>query len=193
MTRRRPNGTATRFTEFNRRSAAAVASQVYRRCAMTARIALGCWAMLALTACSETRQPEPIATTDAVAAAPARPAASMATAPSASSAVAEKSIPLALRGRWGLVAADCSSTRGDAKGLITISSDTVRYYESVAKLSKVTERSDTSLAARFAFSGEGMEWQRDMMLKLQDGGEALIKQEFGADAVPGPLPYRKCS
>ena len=168
---------------------------------MTPRIALGCWAMLALAACSETKQPEPIAageatgeaTGDAVAAAPAMPAASMPPTPSAASAAAEKSIPLALRGRWGLVAADCTSTRGDAKGLITISADSVRYYESVAKLSKVTERSDTSLAASFAFSGEGMEWQRDMTLKLQDGGKAVVKQEFGADAIPGPLTYRQCS
>ena len=112
---------------------------------------------------------------------------------SAAPAEAEKSIPLALRGRWGSVAADCTSTRGDAKGLITISADSLRYYESVAKLGTVTERSDTSLAAGFAFSGEGMEWQRDMTLKLQDGGKALVIQEFGADAVPGPLTYRHCS
>ena len=112
---------------------------------------------------------------------------------SAAPAEAEKSIPLALRGRWGLVAADCTSTRGDAKGLITISADSLRYYESVAKLGTVTARSDTSLAANFAFSGEGMEWRRDMTLKLQDGGKALVKQEFGADAIPGPLTYRQCS
>ena len=155
---------------------------------MTPRFAFGCCAAMALAGCSETKQPAPLATTDAVA-----PEASMTPVASAAPAEAEKSIPLALRGRWGLVAADCTSTRGDAKGLITISADSLRYYESVAKLGTVTARSDTSLAANFAFSGEGMEWRRDMTLKLQDGGKALVKQEFGADAVPGPLTYRHCS
>ena len=160
---------------------------------MTPRFAFGCCAVLALAACSETKQPAPLATSDAVDAAPAMPEASMSPGPSASPPEAEKSIPLALRGRWGLVPADCTSTRGDAKGLITISADSLRYYESVAKLSKVTERSDTSLAAGFAFSGEGIEWQRNMTLKLQDGGKTMVKQEFGADAIPGPLTYRHCS
>lgn len=160
---------------------------------MSPRFALGCWAILALAACSETKQPAPVSTAAAVDAAPAMPSASAAPTPSASPTRAEKSIPLALRGRWGLVAADCTSTKGDAKGLITIGVDSVRYYESVAKLGKVTKRSDTSLAASYAFSGEGMEWQRDMTLKLQEGGKSLVKQEIGADAVPGPQTYLHCS
>ena len=182
-------GTTALLAEFNLLELAAF----IWRTAMTPRFAFGCCAVLALAACSETKQPAPLATSDAVDTAPAMPEASMMPRPSASPPEAEKSIPLALRGRWGLVAADCTSTRGDAKGLITISADSVRYYESLAKLSKVTERSDTSLAAGFAFSGEGMEWQRNMTLKLQDGGKTLVKQEFGADAIPGPLTYRHCS
>lgn len=160
---------------------------------MSSRFALGCCAAMALCACSETKQPAPLSTADAVGAASAMPSASMAPMPSASPATLEKSIPLALRGRWGLVAADCTSTRGDAKGLITIGADAIRYYESVARLSKVTARSDTALAARYAFSGEGMEWQRDMTMKLQDGGKSLVKQEFGADAVAGPQTYLQCA
>ena len=160
---------------------------------MTPRFALGCCAALALAACSEPKQPAPDATFAAVDAASATPEATITPTASAAPVETEKSIPLALRGRWGLVAADCTSTRGDAKGLITISADSVRYYESVAKLSKVTERSATSLTARYAFSGEGMEWQRGMMLKLQNGGKAMVKQEFGADAAPGSLTYLQCS
>ena len=157
-------------------------------------------AVLALAACSKGRDPAAVKTDPALAAtvqseavAASGPAGEPTPPSEASSDLAEKTIPAALRGRWGLVAADCTSTRGDAKGLITISADSLRYYESVAKLGTVTARSATSLAAGFAFSGEGMEWQRDMTLKLQDGGKALVKQEFGADAVPGPLTYRHCS
>src|SRR6478736_2899433 len=37
-------------------------------------------------------------------------------------------IPEQYRGRWGQVPADCSSTKGDAKGLITIGDKTIRFY-----------------------------------------------------------------
>ncbi len=37
-----------------------------------------------------------------------------------------KTIPAALHGRWGMVPADCTSTRGDNKGLLTI---TARWPE----------------------------------------------------------------
>ena len=167
---------------------------------MKRKILIAGAAVLALAACSKGRDPAAVKTDPALAAtvqseavAASGPAGEPTPPSEASSDLAEKTIPAALRGRWGLVAADCTSIRGDAKGLMTIGADSLRYYESVAKLSKVTERSATSLAAGFAFSGEGMEWQRDMTLKLQDGGKALVKQEFGADAVPGPLTYRHCS
>jgi len=63
------------------------------------------------------------------------------------------SIPMAMRGRWGLVPADCTSTKGDTKGLITIDAASIRFYESVAKLTKVDQRSETALKAGYAFSG----------------------------------------
>ena len=155
-------------------------------------------AALALAACSKGQDPGAIKTDPALseAAAPplsesATPAA--ATTPSEASAdQAEKSIPAALRGRWGLVAADCTTKRGDDKGLITIGATTIKFYESVAKLAKVAQRSETALRASYAFTGEGMEWKRDMTLALQPGGKVLIKQEFGADAPPGPYKYARC-
>ena len=155
-------------------------------------------AVLALAACSKGQDPNAIRTdpalTEAAVAPPSESPASVATpATEASADQAEKSIPAALRGRWGLVAADCTSTRGDAKGLLTIGADSIKFYESVAKLAKVTQRSDTALKASFAFSGEGMEWKRDMTLALQPGGKVLIKQEFGEDAPPGPYKYSRCT
>src|ERR1044072_7834775 len=46
----------------------------------------------------------------------------------------EASIPAQYQGRWGMVPADCTSTRGDAKGLITIGDKTIRFFESTATL-----------------------------------------------------------
>lgn len=103
------------------------------------------------------------------------------------------SIPAALQGRWGLVAADCTSTRGDAKGLIEITGDTITFYESRATLGDIAERSDDSIRATFSFTGEGMTWTRDMTLAAQDGGEALVRTEYGEDAMADPLRYSRCS
>ena len=95
-------------------------------------------------------------------------------------------------GRWGLVPADCTSQRGDNKGMITITADQIRFYESVAEISAVKESSPTRLRASLAFEGEGMQWTRDALLEARPGGGQLFMEEFGADAVPGPRTYTRC-
>lgn len=102
-------------------------------------------------------------------------------------------IPAVLQGRWGLVPADCTSTRGDNKGLLTISSDTLRFYESVGTLGKVVDRRPTRIVADFAMSGEGQEWSRRMTLDAGDDGNTLIRREQGDDAMPNPLRYQRCA
>ena len=111
---------------------------------------------------------------------------------SASPEVPPTTIPVAAQGRWGLVQKDCISKLGDNKGLITISSTNIRFYESTGRLGAVAERSDTRIRAAFAFTGEGMEWTRDMILDVQDAGKTLIRREYGQDAAPGPFKYAKC-
>jgi hypothetical protein len=37
-----------------------------------------------------------------------------------------------------------------------------------------------------------MEWTRDAVLDLTDGGRTLILEEFGDDAVPGQRTYTRC-
>ncbi|MBE9637672.1 hypothetical protein [Salipiger mangrovisoli] len=108
----------------------------------------------------------------------------------ASSPVQETGIPMAMQGRWGLVPADCTSTRGDAKGLMEVSAERLGFYESRAVLAEVSERSDTRLAASFDMTGEGMSWQRDMVLVAK--GDTLVRQESGEGAIPGPLTYQRC-
>lgn len=102
-------------------------------------------------------------------------------------------IPEALLGRWGLVPADCEVGRPDAKGLMVVSPTDLRFYESVGKLGKVANADSGSIRASFAFTGEGMEWTRDMALSLDAGGTALVRREFGEDAVSEPLRYGKCN
>src|SRR5690349_16626028 len=43
-----------------------------------------------------------------------------------------EAIPASLQGRWGLSPMDCTSTRGDAKGLLIIGPADLKFYESRA-------------------------------------------------------------
>jgi hypothetical protein len=101
-------------------------------------------------------------------------------------------IPAALQGRWGLVPADCTSTRGDAKGLLTISPTTLKFYESLGTLGKIRTRTASTLRADFSFSGEGMTWTRDETLSVS--GNKLTRTERGGDepGSGGPFTYTRC-
>jgi len=110
----------------------------------------------------------------------------------ASAEPAPSTIPTAIQGRWGMVPADCDPARDDAKGLLTIGPTKLEFYESVGTLTDIEEASATRIRASFAFTGEGMAWQRDAALEVQDNGQTLIRREYGEDAAPGPLRYSKC-
>jgi hypothetical protein len=84
-------------------------------------------------------------------------------------------IPAALHGRWGMTPADCTSTRGDAKGLLEVSADGLRFYESRATPVRNVERSGDSIRADFAFTGEGETWTKFQTLALQDA--RLVRTE----------------
>lgn len=101
-------------------------------------------------------------------------------------------IPAIAHGRWGLVPADCTSTRGDAKGLLVVDATSLKFYESVARLGEVKERDANGIRAVFAQTGEGMEWTREMGLDVQPGGKTLVRREYGPDALKGPQDYAKC-
>jgi len=126
-------------------------------------------------------------------AAPAEPA----TAPTATSEPTEipapTEIPVPIQGRWGMVPADCTSIRGDAKGLLTITADKLEFYESVGTLDTIMDAEPTLIRAAFDFEGEGMTWEREIVLDLQDDGATLIRREYGQDAAPGPFRYAKCN
>jgi hypothetical protein len=113
--------------------------------------------------------------------------------PAVDAAATGEDIPQAVRGRWGLVPADCTSTRGDAKGLLEIDATTLRFYESRGTLGDIERRSENAIAAEFAFEGEGQTWSRDMTLSVEGGGRTLVREESGDDALEAPLEYTRCS
>jgi hypothetical protein len=161
------------------------------------RTALPATAALLLAACSSGSEPAATETSDAAKVDPELTAAASATPspttmPEATQSPVADAIPAAAQGRWGLVPADCTSTRGDAKGLLIVEPKRIKFYESVAKLGAISESSASRLRAAFAFSGEGMEWKQDMTLDVQDGGKTLIRREYGDEAAPGPFKYTRC-
>lgn len=101
-------------------------------------------------------------------------------------------IPDQFHGRWGLVLGDCTSTRGDNKGLLTISDAGLKFYESRGTLDKVLGATANSFDANYKFSGEGQTWERVERLKLvneklQRRTDAAVGQE-----PPVNLTYSRC-
>jgi hypothetical protein len=160
------------------------------------RISLVLPALLVLAACDNGTQGADTTTEEA--AAEGNLAENSSIAPTLSPPVdpgtpAPTDIPAVMRGRWGLVAADCDPSRDDAKGLLAIGADKLEFYESVGTLDTIMEAEPARIRAAFDFEGEGMTWEREIVLDLQDDGKTLIRREYGEDAAPGPFRYSKCS
>ena len=125
------------------------------------------------------------------------PAQEAAVAPEVSNAVPSSglaalpdsvTIPTFLHGRWGLTPGDCTSTRGDAKGLLVVSADQLKFYESVGKPTGPLEVSPDSASGDFAFTGEGMTWKKYQALELQNG--KLVRTESSPMAS---FTYARCT
>ena len=100
---------------------------------------------------------------------------------------AATAIPPTLHGRWGLTPGDCTSTRGDAKGLLIVSANDLRFYESRAVPGSDTQSDPDSISGHFDFTGEGESWTRYEALKLQN--RKLIRTEANPTAS---FSYAKC-
>jgi hypothetical protein len=98
-------------------------------------------------------------------------------------------IPAAFHGRWGMVPADCTSTKGDAKGLITINADSITFYESKGRLTKVTLNAPENFTGIFAFTGEGQTWSNSQNLKLTGSSNTLVRSETD---VSQSYSYKRC-
>ncbi|MCB2047237.1 MAG: hypothetical protein KDE32_03310 [Novosphingobium sp.] len=140
-------------------------------------------AIAALSACSKpTGEPEAAATTEAP----------VASASAAETFVPVTEIPEPVRGKWGINLADCDVSRGDAKGSLEIGADSLKFYESVARLDRINAVAKRGIGAEFRFSGEGEEWTRTMQLFVSSDGKTLTREEFGPDAMEQPLTYLRC-
>lgn len=148
-------------------------------------------ALLLAAACGESADE---AASDADAVLPVEPDGGVddgATLPPAQ-ATGAPTIPAAVQGRWGLTPADCASADGAAEGLLVIGPDRLSFYESRGTLRDVSQADERGIRAVYAFTGEGMEWMRDIALNLEVGDARLVRREFGEGAPQEPLTYTRC-
>jgi hypothetical protein len=97
-------------------------------------------------------------------------------------------IPAALHGRWGLTPGDCTSSLGDAKGLLVVNDSELRFYESRAVPAKDAQAGADFISGTFHFTGEGQSWSKFEALQLQ--GHDLVRTETKPAAS---FSYAKCS
>lgn len=146
---------------------------------------------LALAACAENveEQPEPDASETMM---PVEPDGGIGDGATPPADMVDGDIPAGFHGRWGLVPADCTSDRGDAKGMIYIDAEGIQFYESRGVVGTVETSEPGQFRATYDFTGEGMEWTRDMELSVSEDGTQLVRSEYGEDALAEPLTYTKC-
>jgi hypothetical protein len=155
---------------------------------------IGCLGMLTVVACGGR---DPVANeanntaglpaiNDAVPDASGDPPEKQAAPPAQSSAPAAV-IPAALHGRWGLSPGDCTSTRGDAKGLLIVGPDEIKFYESSAVPGSNTQAAADSISGEFRFTGEGQTWTKFEALALQQ--QELVRTESNPMAS---FTYARC-
>lgn len=152
-------------------------------------------AMLAVVACSG-RHPVDDQANDAAGLPASRenapdatgaPPANKANPATSATAASAARIPAALYGRWGLAPNDCTSTRGDAKGLLLITPAELRFYESRAVPGSNTSTRPDSISGSFTFTGEGQTWSKFIALQIQKDG--LVRTESNPSAS---FTYAKC-
>jgi hypothetical protein len=113
-----------------------------------------------------------------------------ANATTATNAVAPEptaTIPAPLQGRWGLTPADCTSKRGDAKGLLIVTPDRLTFYESRAVPAAGVQADNDSISGNFDFTGEGQTWSKYQALKRNR--DKLTRTETNPAAS---YTYAKC-
>jgi hypothetical protein len=110
-----------------------------------------------------------------------------AAAPQPAAPQSTPNIPVSLQGRWGLTPADCTSMSGDAKGLLVVAADQLKFYESRAIPSADVNADGGSITGHFNFTGEGQSWSKFEALKRT--GDKLTRTETNPAAS---YTYAKC-
>lgn len=113
--------------------------------------------------------------------------------PNEAASAADQTNPAAIRGRWAIDAADCAKRPGTDLTVLTIDAAKLRFHESDGELAKVRDVGLRWIVADYSFSGEGMEWDRQMRLEVSDDGKALVRHDMDEGAAAPPMRYMRCT
>jgi len=103
------------------------------------------------------------------------------------------SIPSQFRGRWGLTAADCTSTRGDNKGLLVIGSKDLKFYEARGALARtISVPAADRFEGAFNFTGEGMTWSPVEQFEVELDTLRRRTSQTPEGEPPVDLSYTRC-
>jgi len=98
-------------------------------------------------------------------------------------------IPTSFVGRWGINKADCDPDSLAAKGLLTITPDTLKFWESKGHVQRIVRHSPYDITLNLNMTGEGQSWTSDTRLTLDAAATVLVRSEAGK---PEHYRYQRC-
>jgi hypothetical protein len=103
-------------------------------------------------------------------------------------------VPSSFRGRWGMVASDCSPGGGAsaADGLLTVSADRLSVGGADGAPSAIRQLTPQALVLDLPAHTPGKSGSEPTRLTLQDGGRALIRQATDAHGKLRAYTYQRC-
>ena len=102
-------------------------------------------------------------------------------------AARDRAFPTEFLGYWGAGDNDCELANTAATGRLNIDADTIRFYETRARVQRLDRRSQQEVVADLRFSGEGQGFHARETYRLDAGGTVLIRTSPTATQR-----YRRC-
>ncbi|MFK3890965.1 hypothetical protein [Sphingomonas sp. NPDC079357] len=90
-------------------------------------------------------------------------------------AARDRAFPTEFLGYWGAGDNDCELANTEATGRLNIDADTIRFYESRARVQRIDRRSQQELAVDLRFSGDGPGVYAREVYRLDAGGTVLVR------------------
>jgi hypothetical protein len=86
-------------------------------------------------------------------------------------------IPTSFVGRWGMTPADCDPDGPAVKGLLTITDDSLKFWESKGNVQQIARRSPYDITLELAMTGEGQSWTSTTRLVLDAAATELVRTD----------------
>ena len=86
-------------------------------------------------------------------------------------------IPTSFVGRWGMTPADCDPDGSAVKGLLTITDDSLKFWESKGSVQQIVRHSPYDITLQLAMTGEGQSWASTTRLVLDAAATELVRSD----------------